>query len=83
MDLFYAKETEPIEGPWNEFTKVSPNVDKGKFIVKLSDNSETLAYYYSDKGLSNGERSFFWHSKSHEALHNVTHWKEIKEGLCH
>lgn len=85
MDLFYAHLTEEEPGPWNEIENGLPNIDsKGcKVIVKLSDMSETFAYFYPDKaswGAQYGIKpAFFWSCITREPLFNVTHWKKLKE----
>ncbi len=88
MDLFSSHLTEEVDGPWNEITDRSsslPQTDrKGlKVKVKLDDGTETFAYFYKDKAewiAAHGIKpSYFWHSKTHESLLNVTHWKNLKD----
>lgn len=90
LDLFYGSMTEEVDGDWNEinyqFTETLPKVSSknGKVKVKLQDGTETLAYYCSDKMMWLEKTSpikpcYFWHSKNHEPLNNVTHWKYLKE----
>lgn len=80
MDLFEGKRTEEI-GEWHDFSKSSPKLKKDKVKIKCQNGDECFAYYYEDRGLSSlheNSRSHFWHTETHEPIHNVTHWKYLK-----
>lgn len=80
MDLFHGDETEEDEGPWKDVKHENPKMtSKGiKVKVKLTDNSEEFAYYFSDcSPLLNGFK--WWGCHSHDPLTNVTHFKYLKK----
>lgn len=83
MDLFHGNQTEEL-GEWKETDKALPDVPKAcKVKAKLSCGGEVFAYFYKDQAIwveKHGQkRSYFWNSKTHEPLFNVTHWKSLKE----
>ncbi len=82
MDLFHGDKNTVVDEPWNDVKEGLPSVASNKVKVKLADESETDAYYYSDYAswLSkfNLPTSYFWACISREPLMNVTHWKHMK-----
>ncbi len=88
MDLFHCNQTEPI-GEWNkidyEYLSNLPQPESRgcKVKVKLSDLSETFAYFYKDKcqwiESYGGKPSYFWECSSKEPLNDVIEWKKLKE----
>ena len=88
MDLFHSHEEEMI-GEWNEikenYSNSLPNRKSCKLKVRLSNKLETFAYFYEDKcqwiGFYGQKPCYFWDCKTKEPLHNVTHWKSLREKL--
>ena len=72
MDLFHGAENTPV-GDW---TTQHPDIEsKGaKVLVRLNDNTERFAYFYSDKP----HGSYFYDCKTSEPL-NPKEWKLLRK----
>lgn len=75
MDLFWGNQKESI-GEWKEFPKERPQ-KHGKKWVKLADDSELFAYFYSDRPL----RAHWWvcSSKDYIRDEDVKMYKDLKK----
>ena len=82
MDVFHRNRIAEM-GEWFNFPENKPRSDSDKVKVRLSDENEIYAYYYADKAqwiAKYGYKpSYFWDSKTHEPLLNVTSWKYLEE----
>lgn len=72
MDLFFRDENEVVDGPWNDISHKLPK-SSCKVMVKQSDHSEYLAYFYPDIS------PHFWDCIRKEPFYNVTHFKHLKK----
>lgn len=80
IDLFYANKNFDKVNEWIDVNKQLPKEKHGIFKVKLSDISEVLAYYCSDKGsLLLGFSSYWYKKGSGDPLYNVTSWAKNSE----
>lgn len=82
MDLFEGPRNEPI-GEWIDFPKNYPEKNKDKLLVKLKDDTQIFAYYYSDSyGLNHHENPkgrYFWGCSDRKPIGDVKAWKYLKD----
>jgi hypothetical protein len=73
MDLFHGNKTREI-GEWNNIKNL-PN-EHCKVKLKLKDNTECFAYYYSDI-----PKAHFWHIPTQEYIldNDIISWKHLEE----
>lgn len=75
MDIYYSET--PTVKEWIDAQKQFPDVRSGAYRVKLDNNDEVTAYFFSDRNLmpfEPPENGSFWWSQKRTPLNNVTHW---------
>lgn len=78
LDLFYPEYKDPVK-EWVDVKKDLPRHDTGIYKVRLSDESETVAYYCRDKcepmmKYVKRNSSCWWDKQDKVPLYDVTHW---------